>query len=299
MTAVDQDIANRRSTIPQALVNAALVLPTVVIWYLRALASDLDWSVDISKLWSLAWTAVLGCYFVAVVAVYARTAAQRLPAVITGIAATVLDVGGSAVTSFASYTGAVEWADRILTVVTLVGFVGAWGIARRQTPKWVIGLAPTLVVTVLITLLYSSGLLCRTVGTAWIAYWAVWIGAFLLGCLICWGFDAMGWSSATGTAAGAGIPPPVQNLGPSAYPLVQQTNSMAIAALVSSLVLAPLGIVFGHMALSQIKKRGDDGRGLAIAGLAIGYVGTVLLVLFVILLVVYFAVMIGSLDDVS
>jgi len=64
MTAVDQDIANRRSTIPQALVNAALVLPTVVIWYLRALASDLDWSVDISKLWSLAWTAVLGGYFV-------------------------------------------------------------------------------------------------------------------------------------------------------------------------------------------------------------------------------------------
>ena len=33
--------------------------------------------------------------------------------------------------------------------------------------------------------------------------------------------------------------------------------------------------------------------------LVIGYAGTVLLVLFVILVVVYFAVMIGSLDDVS
>ncbi len=297
MTAGDQGIATRGSTTTQALVSAALVLPTVVIWYLRALASDLDWSVDILKLWSLAWTAVLGGYFVAVVAVFARTAARRLPAVIMGIAATVLDVGGSAVTSFASYTGAVEWVDRILTAVTLVGFVAAWGIARRQTPKWAIGLAPTLVVAVLITVLYSSGLLYRAVGTAWIAYWAVWIGAFLLGCLICWGFDAMGSSSASGAAAGARVP--VQNLGPPAYPLVQQTNSMAIAALVSSLVLAPLGIVFGHLALSQIKRSGDDGRGLAIAGLVIGYAGTVLLVLSVILVVVYFAVMIGSLDDVS
>ena len=296
MTAGDQGIATHGSTTTQALVSAALVLPTVVIWCLRALASDLDWSVDILKLWSLAWTAVLGGYFVAVVAVFARTAARRLPAVIMGIAATVLDVGGSAVTSFASYTGAVEWVDRILTAVTLVGFVVAWGIARRQNPKWAIGLAPTLVVAVLITVLYSSGLLYRAVGTAWIAYWAVWIGAFLLGCLICWGFDAMGSSSASGAAAGARVP--VQNLGPPAIRLCSN-QSMAIAALVSSLVLAPLGIVFGHLALSQIKSSGDDGRGLAIAGLVIGYAGTVLLVLFVILVVVYFAVMIGSLDDVS
>ncbi len=272
------------------------MLPTVVIWYLRALASDLDWPVDTVKLWSLAWTAVLGIYFVAVVALFARTAARRLPAVIVGTAVTILDVGIAAVTSFASYTGVVEWADRLMTVVTLVGFVAAWGIARRQTPKWAIGLAPTLVVAVLIAVLSASGLLYRTIGTAWVAYWVVWIGAFVLGCLICWGFDAMGSSSTAGTE---GMPPPVQHLGPQAYPPVRQTNSMAIAALVSSLVLAPLGIVFGHMALSQIKRSGDDGRGLAIAGLVIGYVTTALLVLFAVIVVVYFVVLIGSLDDVS
>ena len=54
----------------------------------------------------------------------------------------------------------------------------------------------------------------------------------------------------------------------------QRTNSMAIAALVSSLVLAPLGIIFGHIALSQIKHTGEDGKGLAIAGLVIGYLFT-------------------------
>jgi hypothetical protein len=55
---------------------------------------------------------------------------------------------------------------------------------------------------------------------------------------------------------------------------VQRTNSMAIAALVSSLLLAPLGIIFGHIALSQIKNTGEDGKGLAIAGLVIGYLFT-------------------------
>lgn len=53
------------------------------------------------------------------------------------------------------------------------------------------------------------------------------------------------------------------------------TNSMAIVALITSLTVAPLGIVFGHIALSQIKQTGQDGRGMAIAGLVLGYVTVV------------------------
>jgi hypothetical protein len=49
---------------------------------------------------------------------------------------------------------------------------------------------------------------------------------------------------------------------------------MAIASLVVSLICcAPLGVIFGHVAISQINKTGEGGRGLAIAGLVIGYVG--------------------------
>ncbi|WP_286201661.1 DUF4190 domain-containing protein [Mycobacterium gallinarum] len=58
------------------------------------------------------------------------------------------------------------------------------------------------------------------------------------------------------------------------------------------MVLAPLGIVFGHVALRQIERIGQDGRGMAVVGLAIGYVGTVLLALFPILAV-------ASIVDVS
>ena len=55
--------------------------------------------------------------------------------------------------------------------------------------------------------------------------------------------------------------------------VVRSTNSMAVASFVCSLLcLSVLGIIFGHVALSQISRSGEDGRGLAIAGLVIGYI---------------------------
>lgn len=54
----------------------------------------------------------------------------------------------------------------------------------------------------------------------------------------------------------------------------QKTNTLAIIALISSFFISVLGIVLGHIALSQIKKTGEGGRGLALAGTIIGYVAT-------------------------
>jgi len=59
------------------------------------------------------------------------------------------------------------------------------------------------------------------------------------------------------------------------YPPARPTNALAIASLVCAFLFAPLGIVFGYLSLSQIKRSGEDGRGLAIAGLVIGYVVTI------------------------
>ncbi|AKS34609.1 peptidylprolyl isomerase [Mycolicibacterium goodii] len=67
-----------------------------------------------------------------------------------------------------------------------------------------------------------------------------------------------------------------------AYPGPPRTNSMAIASLVCAFLFAPAGIVFGHISLSQIKRRGEQGRGLAIAGLVLSYVFTVLTVVAVV-----------------
>ena len=80
-----------------------------------------------------------------------------------------------------------------------------------------------------------------------------------------------------------------------------QTNGLAIASLATSIAGAVLGIplsfvcyigilipivgaVLGIFALSQIKRTNQQGRGLAIAGIAIGATAAVLLVIFVVYL---------------
>lgn len=57
------------------------------------------------------------------------------------------------------------------------------------------------------------------------------------------------------------------------------TNGWAIAGLICGILLPPLGIIFSAIALGQIKKTGQKGKGLAIAGLVCGIVFTVLLLL--------------------
>jgi peptidyl-prolyl cis-trans isomerase B (cyclophilin B) len=71
------------------------------------------------------------------------------------------------------------------------------------------------------------------------------------------------------------------------YPQPQPTNSLAIVSLVCAFLFAPLGIVFGHISLSQIKKTGEEGRGLAVAGLVISYLITVLTIVVVLLSVLF------------
>jgi peptidyl-prolyl cis-trans isomerase B (cyclophilin B) len=66
------------------------------------------------------------------------------------------------------------------------------------------------------------------------------------------------------------------------YPRPQPTNAMAIVSLVCAFLFAPLGILFGHISLSQIKKTGEEGRGLAIAGLVISYMITALSVVVIV-----------------
>lgn len=64
------------------------------------------------------------------------------------------------------------------------------------------------------------------------------------------------------------------------------TNGMSIASLACSVLsLGLLGVIFGHIALHQIKRTGQQGRGMAIAGVILGYAGVAFSVLSVMLLV--------------
>ncbi|MDH6247896.1 DUF4190 domain-containing protein [Mycobacterium sp. OTB74] len=69
------------------------------------------------------------------------------------------------------------------------------------------------------------------------------------------------------------------------HPTAVGTNTMAIVSLIAAWNFFPLGIIFGHIALSQINRTGQGGRGLAIAGLVLGYLTLAATVIVVIALV--------------
>jgi len=77
---------------------------------------------------------------------------------------------------------------------------------------------------------------------------------------------------------------------PYGQPLAQDKyNVLAIVSLVSAFFVSLAAIITGHIALSQIKKTGEKGRGLAIAGLVLGYLGIVAGIIGAILFVVLIA----------
>jgi hypothetical protein len=72
-----------------------------------------------------------------------------------------------------------------------------------------------------------------------------------------------------------------------------RTNGLAIAALVCSLagiftcISAPVGAILGHVARKQIRERGEQGDGMALAGIIVGWIITgLVLAYFAVLLVI-------------
>ncbi|MCT9819991.1 DUF4190 domain-containing protein [Microbacterium sp. W1N] len=86
------------------------------------------------------------------------------------------------------------------------------------------------------------------------------------------------------------------------YAAPRRTNALAVVSLVSSLagfvlawtwVLAlgvVAGVITGHIALGRIKRTGEGGRGMALAGVIVGWVGIGLGVLGILAFAMFFAV---------
>ncbi len=72
-------------------------------------------------------------------------------------------------------------------------------------------------------------------------------------------------------------------------PAGARTNGLAIASMVLGIVWlwwigSILALVFGYVALGQIRQRHEGGRGMAIAGIVLGWVGVVTGILFGVLI---------------
>lgn len=97
----------------------------------------------------------------------------------------------------------------------------------------------------------------------------------------------------------AAYPPPAYGYAAppaAAYP-VRKTNVLAVLSMISSILgfvmILPVigsiaGVIMGHISLSQLKSSTDQGRGMALAGLIVGYVGIAFGVLVVIFVFAFF-----------
>jgi len=75
------------------------------------------------------------------------------------------------------------------------------------------------------------------------------------------------------------------------------TNTMSIISMISSIIglftwgiLCVLGVILGHISLSQIKRTGEGGKGMALTGLIVGYIGIAGWIIAAILLIVVLGV---------
>lgn len=89
-------------------------------------------------------------------------------------------------------------------------------------------------------------------------------------------------------------------------PVVPRNNGMAIASMVMGIIgvvtcgfvlFSIGGIIFGHVAQSQIKRTGEGGSGMAVTGLILGYIFAVIGLLYWIVIVGIYGAALWSLNS--
>jgi hypothetical protein len=95
------------------------------------------------------------------------------------------------------------------------------------------------------------------------------------------------WSSQLAALTADVTPPPPAPVGPPTFIRSPPTNALAVVSFICGLLWmgwagSALAVVFGHVALRQVRdaQGREGGRGLAIAGLALGYAGLLVFLLF-------------------
>lgn len=89
------------------------------------------------------------------------------------------------------------------------------------------------------------------------------------------------------THPGSNVPAPSMSAPEIPFTSAPNTNTLAIVSFVSSFFIGLVAIITGHIALGQIRARGELGRGFALAGLIIGYVGTAVIAILVVFAILF------------
>jgi hypothetical protein len=112
------------------------------------------------------------------------------------------------------------------------------------------------------------------------------------------GYPPPGYGPPPGYPPAGYAPPgyPPAGYAPPGYPpaFPPPTNTMAILSLVFAFVFAPAGIVLGVIARKQIRETGEEGDGLALAGIIVGSIASAIWALLVLIWIIAFASIAGS-----
>jgi hypothetical protein len=115
-----------------------------------------------------------------------------------------------------------------------------------------------------------------------------------------WGAPAPG-SPPPGYGTPPGYPPPAYGqsygYGPPSDP--SRTNTLAIVAFVTTFLCTPAGLICGFLALSQIKKSGEQGRGLALAAVILSGLFLVVSVVFFLAVLAFGTVASSEFSEIS
>lgn len=159
----------------RAWAGAAALLPTLAIY-----APIASFGRDFVGIAFLA----AGAYFLAVLALVARSPRRRRWALAIAAAALAVEA------SLLMFIGGTDMGLQAAIIIVIpIAYIAAWGVARRQHPRWwKVGL-PLAAITVVAPI--------RIIGMEWLtdnrmpllAGWALSPGVVALGCLICWAVD--------------------------------------------------------------------------------------------------------------
>ncbi|ORM37147.1 DUF4190 domain-containing protein [Williamsia sp. 1135] len=291
-----------------AIASAAFVIPAVGAYWLYNYSSDHLAGTAHDVFGPLLWSLPAVVLVIAVL-IRARSG-RRLAATLIAVLTLAITIGLNYLVSTAdlSSAGYDVWLYT-MAVVPPVGAVTAWGIARRRGALWLLAVPLSAGASALWTWIvyvqdegndWAYPMLRHWWGFAISDLWPV-----IMGILLAWILDASTRPRPGATfQPGGHLPPPQNHSGPvqfagsgpigaggSQYPQAppaEGSNPLAITALFSSFVFAPLGVLFGHLAIHQIARTGQRGRGLAVGGLVIGYTFTAIAVATWIILIAAF-----------
>jgi peptidyl-prolyl cis-trans isomerase B (cyclophilin B) len=77
-------------------------------------------------------------------------------------------------------------------------------------------------------------------------------------------------------------------------PANERWNVLAIVGFVLAFFISLGAVICGHIALSQIKRTGERGRGLALAAVILGYIGLLLGLIWIVVVVLAIAAGVSS-----